>query len=620
MQTGRSWHRLPLPNVVAAFLLSAFIVGYVAPAALAAPSGNDDFEVLIAANPAGAVNVGATVTYTVTVNRGGPGSTPPGDVTVGVGAAPVGLTLGNASITAGTGNCTGSSCNLTAVPDGGSSTISITGTANAPGAYTVTATLTAPNPADPTPGNDVASIPTTVNPAADLVLTKSAAPTTAYVGQDVTFTLTTTNNGPSASTNVTVVDTLPAGLTFKSSATCSATGQTVNCTPSANLANGANVVHTIVATVAPTATGSLQNSATVNSTNPGGTFDPNVANNTATATVAITAPPAELAISLADDPDPVGPGMDLEYTIAITSTGPNDAPNVAVTASVPPETTFVSADGSGTLSGSAVNWTVPSVAKNATVTLHYTVTVNTDVSAQSLSSTASLTYGGDTTPADNTATADTAVGAEADVVVAIAADDLNPGKDGAVTFSIAVGNAGPQDVSGVIVEAHLPKGIAFDAATDPSAAIAALNAYDPATGRWDPVDLVAGAAVTMTLSGTVTTANQVTVTADAILPAGFSDPTPSNATDSVILNQADTGGNGGGNGGGSGGGTGGSGGGTGGSGGTNEGTAFTGFTATQLMPWLAFFMILGLSSVEFARRRGHVLPVGSTYGFEPWMT
>ena len=87
-----------------------------------------------------------------------------------------------------------------------------------------------------------------------------------------------------------------------------------------------------------------------------------------------------------------------------------------------------------------MNWTIPSVVKNATSTLHYTVHVNDDVAASTLSATATLTYGGDTKPADNTATADTAVGAEADIVIAIAADDLNPGKDGAVTFSIAVGN------------------------------------------------------------------------------------------------------------------------------------------------------------------------------------
>jgi hypothetical protein len=117
----------------------------------------------------------------------------------------------------------------------------------------------------------------------------------------------------------------------------------------------------------------------------------------------------------------------------------------------------------------------------------------------------------------------------------------------------------------------------------------------------------------------VTTANPVTVRAEAELPAGFSDPTPANAVDAVTLNQADpgAGGNGGG---GNGGGSGGTGGNGGSSGTTDDGTAFTGFTATQMMPWLVFFMMLGLASVEFARRRGQVLPVGSTYGFEPWIT
>ena len=38
------------------------------------------------------------------------------------------------------------------------------------------------------------------------------------------------------------------------------------------------------------------------------------------------------------------------------------------------------------------------------------------------------------------------------------------------------------------------------------------------------------------------------------------------------------------------------------------------------MPWLVFFVTLGLASVEFARRRAHILPAGTTYGFEPWLT
>jgi uncharacterized repeat protein (TIGR01451 family) len=606
MQTGRSWHRLPLPNVVAAFLLSAFIVGYVAPAALAVTSGPDDFEVLLG-QTAGPVNIGGAVTYTVTVNRDG-GSGGAGDVTVTV-SAPAGISLGAASITSGTGTCAGQACDLTAIPAGGSAVVSVPATGAAPGTHTVTATLSAANPADTDGANNVASVQTTVSPA-NIALTKTANPTSAFAGQDVTFTVTATNGGPSDATNVVVTDTLPAGLTFKSATGgCTAAGQTVTC-PAVPLLNGNSVIVTIVATVQPSATGSLVNNATVTSPS-----DNVIANNTATATVAITAPPAELALTLTDAPDPVGPGGALTYQIAIANAGPNDATNVAVTASVPAETVFASADNGGTLAGSAVNWTVPTIAKNASVTLTYVVNVNDDVTATTLSSTATLTYGGDTTPTDNTATADTAVGGDADLIVVMSVDNLNPAKGDLVTFSIAVGNAGPNDASGIVLTDDLPSGLKFESATDPSLAVRAPQAYDPSSGEWDPFDLAVDTAVTFTLSARVTTNDPVTNTASALLPGG-SDPVVQNSADSVTLNQASGGNGNGGNGGGSGG--------TGGTGGTStttdDGTAFTGFTATQLMPWLVFFMILGLSSVEFARRRGHVLPVGSTYGFEPWIT
>jgi uncharacterized repeat protein (TIGR01451 family) len=615
MQTGRSWHRLPLPNVVAAFLLSAFIVGYVAPAALATA---DDLSISIA-DSADPVNVGQQVTYTATVLYG-----PEPSITDPATGVQVVFTVPTPQMTfvsAGAG-CSGTgpvTCTLGDLAAGASAAATLTLAAAQAGPPSVSATVsaTAPNP-DAVPGNDTDSETTTINPAADLALTKTAAPTTASPGQDVTFTLTTHNNGPSAAANVVVTDTLPTGLTFKSSSTgCTATGQTVTCPQTASLPfPGTDLVHTIVATVAATATGSLQNTASVTSP----TTDPAAANNSANATVAIVTAPAELSITIADDPDPVAPGGTLDYTITVTSTGPNDATNVTVSSGVPAGTTFVSADNGGTVSGSAVGWTIPSVARNASVTLKYVVTVNQDVAAGSLSTTATLTYGGDTTAADNTATADTAIGAEADLVVVISADDLNPGDGGSVTFSIGVGNAGPGDLTGIVLTADLPKGLAFESATDPSLAIRAQDIYHPSSGEWDPFDLAAGEALTFTLAATVTTPNPVTMRADATLPAGFTDPTPSNAVDSVTLNQASGGNGNGGGGGGGGSGSGGTGGSGGTSGTTDDGTAFTGLTATQMMPWLVFFMMLGLASVEFARRRGHVLPVGSTYGFEPWIT
>jgi uncharacterized repeat protein (TIGR01451 family) len=612
MQLRRSWSRLPLPNVVAAFFLSAFIVGYVAPAAHAGPGDPDDFAVSIGANPAVAVNVGATITYTVDVDRDA-ASGGPGDVSVAITSAPAGLTLGAAQITVGTGTCNANSCSLTNVAANGSAQVTITATAAAPGPYTVTATLSGAAPADPDAANDTDDVMSTVNPSANLGITKSAAPTSSFPGQDVTFTLTTTNAGPSDASAVVVTDTLPAGLTFKSSSTgCTATGQNVTCPQTATLANGATLPHSIVATVAATATGSLVNTATVAST----TFDPVAANNTATAAVAITAAPAELALTIADAPDPVGPGGDLTYTVVLTNAGPNDAPNVAVAATLPPETTFVSADNGGTLAGSTIGWTVPTVTQTTPVTLTYVVNVNEDVTAESLGSTATLTYGGDTTPLDDTATAATAIGGDADLVVVMSVDDLNPEKGDLVTFAIGVQNLGPNEANGIVLKDKLPAGLKFESATEPAAAVAAPNAYDPSSGEWDPFDLAVDGVALFSVTVVVNTNAPVTNQATATLAAGFSDPIVQNSADSVTLNQADDNdgdGDGDGNGG-----TGGIGG-TGDTDGTSDGTAFTGFTASQLMPWLVFFVTLGLASMQYARRRGHIQPVGSTYGFEPWI-
>ena len=47
-------------------------------------------------------------------------------------------------------------------------------------------------------------------------------------------------------------------------------------------------------------------------------------------------------------------------------------------------------------------------------------------------------------------------------------------------------------------------------------------------------------------------------------------------------------------------------------------TAFTGFTAGQLMPWFMLLASLGLVALEWARRMRLVSPIGSTYGFDPF--
>ncbi len=115
----------------------------------------------------------------------------------------------------------------------------------------------------------------TVLPQADLVITKADSPDPVQVGSDLTYTLTVTNHGPQAATGVTVVDTLPDGVTFVSaSAGCVEAAGVVTCTVGAVPVDGV-IELTIVVTA--DVEGTITNTATVT----GLEVDPDLANNTA---------------------------------------------------------------------------------------------------------------------------------------------------------------------------------------------------------------------------------------------------------------------------------------------------------------------------------------------------
>jgi uncharacterized repeat protein (TIGR01451 family) len=126
----------------------------------------------------------------------------------------------------------------------------------------------------------------------DLAITKTGAPNPVLSGNQLTYTLTVTNNGAQDATGVTVTDPLPDSVHFNSAAssqgTCtrSATtkplpkGGTITCSLG-NLANGVSANITIVVTT--TTPGTLTNTATVS----GDQTDPNSSNNSATTTTTV---------------------------------------------------------------------------------------------------------------------------------------------------------------------------------------------------------------------------------------------------------------------------------------------------------------------------------------------
>lgn len=166
----------------------------------------------------------------------------------------------------------------------------ISGTPTAAGTYDLSATATDD---DGVSNASSFSIVVAPPPSADLSITKNANTTLPRVGDLVTFTIVGTNNG-SLSSQMTISDTLPSGLTWVSDSensgafSCSNAGNTVTCTGSNNFSTGSSVTVTIVARVV--STGTIVNTATITSAN--GVNDGNTTNNSASVTLNVYSPPA----------------------------------------------------------------------------------------------------------------------------------------------------------------------------------------------------------------------------------------------------------------------------------------------------------------------------------------
>ncbi len=113
----------------------------------------------------------------------------------------------------------------------------------------ITNTVSVSNTNDALPDNNIAIDPTDIV-GADLAATKSVAPASPLEGSIITYTLTTTNNGPSPATGVVMTDTLPSGITYQTSTASQGTYTNANGIWSiGSLAQGATATLRITAHV-----------------------------------------------------------------------------------------------------------------------------------------------------------------------------------------------------------------------------------------------------------------------------------------------------------------------------------------------------------------------------------
>ena len=177
---------------------------------------------------------------------------------------------------------------------------------------------------------------------ADLGISKSR-PLRRGLGATLAYDIVVTNHGPSDAPAVTVADPTPVGLTFVSNAGACTTP--FPCALGVIPAGQSRVISTqFLIPSSYTGPDPIVNTATVTST----ATDPDLTNNSATASTAI-GPLFTINVEITKaGPASVTPGTNLVYSITASNNGTLDATDVTVTDPTPAGLTFVSNTGACT--------------------------------------------------------------------------------------------------------------------------------------------------------------------------------------------------------------------------------------------------------------------------------
>jgi uncharacterized repeat protein (TIGR01451 family) len=372
---------------------------------------------------------------------------------------------------------------------------------------------------------------------ADLAVTNTPSATILVPPANITYTQTVTNNGPNDALNAVFNEAIPTNTTYQSIAisgadasgwTCTNTAASINCTnPDVPAGTSGTATFSVVVAVPSGTTIGTQiiDTATVSS----GTNDPNLANNSATATTLIAATgTANLSITQTATPNPVAAGGTITYTIQIVNNGPATASNVQYSEVIPQVPTpgtppYYETFNSLTCAGGSWSCTTPAVNGTGTVTgtmaslasggtAAFTLVLNTNSTTPSgtvISETAAVSSSTtDPDPEDNMVTTNVTVASSGqyDLFVTSSAtpDPVLPGNN--ITYTQMLGNNGPSSASGGVFTGSVPTNTKLVSFGIPSGWICATL---PAVGGTGAISCCPGSGTTC--AGSVATGSSATV-------------------------------------------------------------------------------------------------------------
>ncbi len=487
------------------------------------------------------VNVGANVTFTIEVTNRGP------DAATGVRVSerlPNGLGFISATPSQGTYAAANGEWVVGGIAVNGQATLEIVAQVLGNGPFTNSAQISSSNQYDPdsrpnndNPTEDDRDFATVAGDSADLSVIKTVNTPRPNVGNQITYTVTVNNAGPSVATGVELTDRLPAGLDFVSATPSQgtytrATGLWTIRTLPVN-ADATLQITAIVRSGAP-----LRNTAEVSASDlpdPDSTPGNNDAGEDDQASVILSPRIADLALTKAVNNTRPSVGGQVTFTIAVVNNGPDGATGVEVREQLPAGLTYLShVAAQGAYNPATGLWEIGSLANGASTTLDITVTV-TGVGPYTNQAEISRSneFDPNSTPGNGCRTVEddcaqvTIRGAQADLSVSKRANTPQPAADNTIEYTIGVHNAGPDAATGVELTEAMPPGSTVLTSS------VTQGTYTPATGLWQvgtvPVGASAFLSVRVQLTGPGPHVNTAQIT-NSDLPDP--DSTPGNNTSS----------------------------------------------------------------------------------------
>ncbi|MBB5639363.1 putative repeat protein (TIGR01451 family)/gliding motility-associated-like protein [Pedobacter cryoconitis] len=470
---------------------------------------------------AAGLTAGNTATYTLNISNTGSSNAVGANITDIVPAALTNVSwkttvAGTAAITAGATG-TGNNLNITAnIPAGAANTITvtITGTVDpgATGNVSNTATVT---PAEPTGTGSNSTVNANVTSTSGVVITKTG-PSAATAGNQITYQVEISNNGPSNATGTQISDPVPASLSNVSWSTqltgaatvttgATGTGNTVNVTANIPAGTSNKAVIIVKGTIDPAFTETITNNATATPAEPGST--------PVNAQAVTTVKKLPVFTVTKSGPATATAGNTVVYTINVKNTGPSNSLNTLIADAVPAAITGVSwtanVTGGTALINSGAAGTGNAVSVNANFGANSTVqivvsgTIASNASGTIINTATATPSETGTTPVTSTPVNTVLSSKSGLTIVKSVTPAVNAGSS--ITYTVEVGNTGPSDAINAHVQDAIPANVIATAWTSVTRGTATISSG--ATGTGNTLDAItsipagAGNKVIFTITG-----------------------------------------------------------------------------------------------------------------------